>query len=204
MPGKRTGIIIAAAAVTTGLLTVIVASQTGSESAQEELDRIGIPDMRVVAEVNGYPIKADELQLTRVTSIAGGFNEVGRPLAGSDDRELLEGLIDQNLVSQAAEAAGYSVSEDDISMAVNAGIVAPLNDDEVPSDIKELLTAMLQARGVEPADVLADPGIREALRKFVLVNRYLGETGRTYEEVVSDARATADIVIHEEVLATME
>ncbi|WP_322795111.1 hypothetical protein [Tepidiforma sp.] len=172
------------------------ASPGGAETAtREAADRLrelrdgGTPDQdAVVATVNGEPITGGALEVHVATADLIG---VGTKSRG----ELLNDLIDDTLLAQAAVAAGVRVEEWEVDAAIRSGILDPLNSPETPPDIVELVNAALEARGASAATALNDQRVRAAYRGLVLRGRYLQELQKSREEVLADLRRQASIVL---------
>lgn len=56
-----------------------------------------------------------------------------------------------------------------------------------------MLTASLRAFGVDPAHLKDDPTLRDQVRNFGLIHRYITQSGRTFEDIAKEARARASI-----------
>lgn len=174
------------------------ASPGGAETAtREAAHRLresrdgGNPDKEaVVATVNGEAISSGALEVHVATAEVLGVGTKSR-------EELLNDLIDDTLLAQAAVAAGVRVEEWEVDAAIRSGILDPLNSPETPPGVVELVNAALEARGASAATALNGQRVRAAYRGLVLRGRYLQELQKSREEVLADLRRQASIVILE-------
>jgi hypothetical protein len=109
-------------------------------------------------------------------------------------------IIDGILLAQAAESAGVVVTEDDVTMAINAAIVQPLQSPDTPDEIRAVLEAAMKAAGVPVDQATKDPRMREHYRRWILANHFVFETGASPDEVLAEARADASIEVMSDVL----
>lgn len=93
------------------------------------------------------------------------------------------------------------VTEEEVSLAISSGIVEPLRSGQLPPDFGKMLRSMLAAMGTSPEKALSDPDLREAYRRFLLVQRHAVTSGVPREERLAKARANAAIETFPEVLA---
>ena len=132
----------------------------------------------------------------------GAGDATGRALSGVTPQQALDQLIDEQLLAQAAAKAGVEVSDDDVTMALKAGIVAPLDSASTPDDVKAATRAALKAAGTDEAHVPTYAPARDAYRQFLLIQRLeTVEPGLTLEQRIAKARAGADARIYPDVLA---
>ncbi len=183
---------------------LVVSAQSGSDAAVSELERIkGTPDA-VVAAVNGEEIRLRQVQVSRAASLAGVLDISAGDVKGASDAALLDRLIDQVLLGQAAERAGVAVSDEDVTQAIYAGMVHPLNAKETPEELKKVALAMLDILGLRLEDVQTDPGVRAAYRRWLTSSRYVRDSGRKPEEMIATERTKATITIDLAVLASLQ
>jgi hypothetical protein len=182
---------------------IAVQGQSGEQKASEELKKLEDKgsDDAVVAIVDGQPITRRAVDASRALGFAGAASiGSGSSLEGQSSDEILALLIDQRVVAHAAEKAGVTASDDEVTMAINAGIVEPLADTAIPAETKRALQESLRAMGVSPESATKSPEVRDAYRRFLLVHRYVLQTGRPFDSLASEARSTAQIQVFPDVL----
>lgn len=188
--------LIAVVTLTAGGSWLVAASQGGAEtSTSATADRLRtlrsggtLTDDTVVATVNGEPINRGALEVHVATADLLG-------LGGKSREELLNDLIDDALLTQAAIESGVRVEDWEVDAAIRGGILDPLNSPETPPDIVELVNSVLDARGASAATALDDDRIRAAYRGLILRGRYLQELRKSREDVLPGLRQQARIVI---------
>ncbi len=167
-------------------------AETSTSATAERLRTLrsgGTPtDDTAIATVNGEPISRGALEVHIVTAELLGLGAKSR-------EELLNDLIDDALLTQAAIEAGLRVEDWEVDAAIRSGILDPLNSPETPPDIVELVKSALDARGASAATAFEDDRIRAAYRGLVLRGRYLQELQQSREDVLPDLRQQARIVI---------
>lgn len=167
-------------------------AETSTTATAERLRALrsggAVTDDTPVATVNGERISRGALKVHVATAELMGLGAKPR-------EELLNGLIDDALLSQAATEAGVKVEDWEVDAAIRSGILDPLNSPETPPEIVELVKSALDARGASAATALEDDRIRAAYRGFVLRGRYLQELRKSRDEVLPDLRRQATIVI---------
>ena len=147
-----------------------------------------LTDDTVVATVNGEPINRGALEVHVATADLLG-------LGGKSREELLNDLIDDALLTQAAIESGVRVEDWEVDAAIRGGILDPLNSPETPPDIVELVNSVLDARGASAATALDHDRIRAAYRGLVIRGRYLQELRKSREDVLPGLRQQARVVI---------
>lgn len=166
------------------------AAEGETDAAVKALSVLSVtgPELSPVAIVNGVPITMATLRIHAVT--AGLFG-----VDSKSQQELLNGLIDSELLAQAAVKAGVEVSSDEVDGAIRSGILDPLSAKTTPKDVRDLIIETLKAQGVTPGTVLESPGVRKAYTGLVLRGRYLLQAGATSDELLPGLRESADIRI---------
>jgi hypothetical protein len=152
----------------------------------------------VVATVNGEAILVRQIRVAQALALVGVSDAVGRDLRALDDRAVVDRLIDEVLVGQAAERAGTTVTEDDVSMAIHAGMVAPISDPSTPRELRAVAEALLDLYGLTIDQVQDDVGVRAAYRRWIATNRFVAASGKSYEVIAAEERATASISVNED------
>ncbi len=188
--------LIAFVTLTAGGTWLVAASQGGAEtSTSATADRLRtlrsggtLTDDTVVATVNGEPINRGALEVHVATADLLG-------LGGKSREELLNDLIDDALLTQAAIESGVRVEDWEVDAAIRGGILDPLNSPETPPDIVELVNSVLDARGASAATALDHDRIRAAYRGLVIRGRYLQELRKSREDVLPGLRQQARVVI---------
>jgi hypothetical protein len=108
--------------------------------------------------------------------------------------DALQGLIDGELLTQAAQRTGIVVTDEEVSAAIKAGLVDPLSDPATPDDVVDLLTANLQAQGAPVGSVLSDARVREVYHGLIARGRYLAAVGKSRAEVLEELREASTII----------
>lgn len=192
-------VLIAAAVIAVGVAVGV--AQGGSDAASSELDNIANrgQDDAVVALVNGEPILRRAVDVLTAYSLLGGVSDSsGRPIDAKDKKAVLQVLIDEVVLVQAAKAAGASATEDEVTQTIKAGLVDPLADPHTPKDVVAVVRKALVAAGTNLDDLVNDPGLRDAYRRFLLLRRTPDTS--PFEVRLAEARAKAQIQVFEDVL----
>ena len=202
---NRRMIAIGAGTLVIGILSLggYAIAQTSTGDAEKSLRNIQAkgPDEAIVARVNGVPIRRRSVDIAFAVSNAANIaDSKGRPLANSDKADLLNREIDDELLAQAAEKNGIVASDDEVTMAIKAGIVDPLASPDVPENLKSLLRESLAASGVSLQNVTEDTDVRTGIRRFLLIQRYSSTSKSPRETRLAEAKASANIEIFLDVL----
>ena len=142
---------------------IVATAQSGSSAATDSLNALATkgPDTAIVAVVDGQPIYRRAIDIGFAVSAQPGVEDVsGRPLASASKEQLLEHEIEEVLLAQAAVKAGVQVSDDDVTLAINSGIVGPLTSPSTPEDVRKPALAALAAAGVTVENAVTDPTVR--------------------------------------------
>ncbi len=194
-----------AAAIMVGVLgaVAVVAAQTGSDAATDQLNKIAArgQDNAIVATVNGAAITRRAIDVQSALAMQGEFSDAaGRPIATLSQEELLDREIETVLLSQAAERAGVVVTDDEVSLSIRSGLIDPLSSPDTPAEIKRTGLAALAAAGLSLADAEQNLAMREAYHRFILLQRYAAVDKTPREQRLATAKANAKIEIHLDVL----
>lgn len=188
------GLVPAVVVIGIGLRSVR-SSDSESEIQEYFTDLARTPDAgTIVATVNGDPVYLRQLlRDLAMTRVPGATDGKGRPAASVTPEEVLEHLIDSRILALAAEASGITVTDEEIDQVITASIIAPLNDRNVPAETKETIRLAYYAQGKDPYRSLEDADIRASIRRFILTNKYVGQSGRSREELLVEARPKATV-----------
>jgi hypothetical protein len=181
----------------------VVIAQSGPDYTVIRLDELAAKgrDTRVVAVVNGVQVQRWTIDVAEAASAAGVASlPSGRALAEMSRDEILQDAIDHLLLAQEAEKAGIRVTEDEVTMAINAGIVEPLRSPDTPDEVRAVLEAMLKVSDLSVENVVSDPGIRDTYRRLVLVGRLVNQLSGERKLLLAQARAKAEIQVFPDVL----
>lgn len=197
------GLVIVAIAAASSIVAAVAVAQSGTGAAQQSLQAIASkgPDTAVVAVVNGQPILRRAIDVQQAISSAESMRDAaGRPVAGVSHEVLLDREIEEILLAQAAQKSGIVVSDADVTLAIQSGILDPLSSPSTPAEIKQLILTELKVGGVDAQTVEKDPTVRAAFRDFLLVQRYVGTSKQSRDELLAAAKQTASIQTYPAVL----
>ena len=159
-------------------------------------------DTTIVATVNGEPVTRRAVELTLAFSLINGAADAsGKPLAGVTPEQALRLLIDNSLLAQAAETHGVVATDDEVTLMINSGLIDPIAKGDYPADAAEAMKEHLKAAGTSLKDAQTNPELRAAYRKFLLLQRYVSQSGQTRDALLAQARAAATIQTFPERLA---
>ncbi|MFN0094210.1 MAG: SurA N-terminal domain-containing protein [Dehalococcoidia bacterium] len=187
---------LAAAAAVALVIWVFFGPSTEQQSVIEELATISrdpAGDL-VVATVNGEPILRRSVLIMEAVGALGPRDQAGEARAPQTREEALQKNIEQVLFAQAALREGITVTEDEVSQTIFAGLTSHLQDPE--SQVADVLRATLLALRVPEAQAATHPVIRIVYARFVLAGRFgSAHPDLTYEQRVELAKKDAVIVI---------
>lgn len=115
-----------------------------------------------------------------------------RPLTSE---QLLDVLIDRSALAIMADRSGIEVSEDDIDLYIESGVIAPLRDGTLPTDIERMTRAVYEFSGIDPLKADEDERIRAEIRDQILAGRYVMENGGDLALLAEDARSEVEIEV---------
>lgn len=193
----------AAVALAAGIGAVVATAQTdGSDVATQALQTLTArgKDDAIVATVNGVPITRRQVDVgVAIAQQPNVGDSSGRPL-GRDRSAILQQLIDDEILGQAAEAAGVTVTDDEVSMAIRAGITDPYNDPATTPAMRKLMDENFRAMGTTVDAASTDPAVRHAMRNFVLIQRFALKSGRSRADLLAAAKPSARVETFPDVL----
>lgn len=150
----------------------------------------------VVARVGGREIRLASVTGTLAFgAIPGVTTEDGSPASSLDAEAVLQQLIDTKLLAVAAEQAGITVSEDDVTRMIELSFVIPLRDGSMPEDMARLIRAYLKLAGTGEDGVVQNEAVRESFRNMLRNGRYLQQSGKTRAELLAEARQSIPVEI---------
>ena len=149
------GVLLALAVIAVSLIafSLVGAADSSMAAATSNLRALaGRANEANAASVNGEFIRERAIEIEMASA----------PLVGraSTRAEILERLINNKLLTQAALEAGIEVSEGDVSTLVSNAIIRPLAEGMLNEEEQGLILATLAAWGIELDEVLDDPGLR--------------------------------------------
>jgi SurA N-terminal domain len=194
------GLTAAVAALTTA---AIVIAQSGSDAATQSLNVLATKgaDTAVVAIVNGRQITRRSIDMEYALALQGSVDDAaGRPTANLSKDELLSREVENVLLAQAAQKAGVVVTDNEVSLAIQSGLIDPLSSPSTDPGMRQTGLAALQAAGVSISNVETDPTVRTAYRDFELIQRYASTSKESRDARLAAAKSGAEIQTFPDVL----
>lgn len=181
---------------------VIAAQSGGTGQATQQLQELGDKgsDRAVVATVNSDSITRREVDVAQALTAVDGLKGPDGAAAGQTRDEILQGLIDSRLLSQAAAKSGTRVSEDEVTAWIQNAVVGPYNAPTFPEQQRKLIDAQFRAMGTSVAQALTAPIVRAAYRRIILTSRWLNATGQDRQSILARLRGQADVQVFPAVL----
>ena len=181
------GLILIAAV---GWQSIEGSAQTPADGVTAELNslaRSGHDPKSVVARVNGRAI------LFREVAGAVAFSGTDEPNRLTWD-EALDDAVEHHLLVSAAEAAGITVTDEEIDMMVSASLHG-YDAGLLSKDEEALLDAAFAAAGTTLSEARTSDDYRAALRNMLVAGRYLSASSRDRAEVMAELRSKATIEV---------
>jgi hypothetical protein len=193
---KLMGVRVLTVGAASALSLIMVASLASSGSATTTLESTSnlLESMtlnnenRVVADVNGTKIRENTLKVHVATAELMG-------VGGNSELEILQTLVDDALIAQAAKAHGITVASWEVTAAIHAGILGPLSDPRTDAEVRRFVGVLLHLHDVSLEGASTDPELRAAYEGMILRGRYLQQIKASRAEVIGGLRAGASIVI---------
>ena len=160
-------------------------------------------DDTVVATVNGEVVTRRAVEAMIAMSLINGVGDAsGKPLAGVTAEQVLGLLVDSKVLAQAAEAHGMVVTTDEVTLMINSSLIDPIVKGLYPADRSQALQENLKAMGTNLKDAQASPELRAAYREFLLVQRYVSQSGESRSGLLAKERSSANVQTFPERLAS--
>lgn len=151
----------------------------------------------VVAYVDGTPVRLGAVAgYLAAAQFPGISDATGRTGDGLTAEEALDRLLEPRLLSAMATREGISVSEEDVTLFIRSGYLAPLDSGALSEEQKEMSRVFLELAGATPETALTNENVRSSVRTSLLAGRYESAHRDTpREQLLADARTRIPVEI---------
>jgi hypothetical protein len=155
------------------------------------------PDAAVVAIINGTAITRGWLNAVTAAAPLRSLSDPAAAENGSQ-RSLLEAMVDDEILAQAAAASGIALTDDDVTRAIQARFLAPLHG---AAGDRSAALALLAVLGEDGDTLVGDVALRHAVGNALLIEQYLIRTASDRATLLAAARprAAVNIFLREQV-----
>lgn len=196
----RRRLLLAVVAASLALVAVVASAATRGD-ADSAVDRVLEAAARgdqhvVVARVGDREIRRGSVTgYLAIGAIPAATTSDGTPASSLDADAALQLLIDAKLLALAAEGAGITVADEDVTTMIVLGLAGPLRTGAMPEEQARLVRAYLKLAGTDEDHVENDPAARESFRDMLLGGRYVQQSGRPRADLLAEARQQIPVEI---------
>lgn len=194
------GVVTLLALVTGGVIawTSVEADPASDSVVNAARTAVALGDQdEIVAYVDGDPVRlgsvAGYLAAAQFPGISDGTGRTGE---GLTPEEALDRLLEPRLLAAMATREGFAVSEDDVTLFIRSGYIAPLESGALSEEQKEMSRVFLELAGATPETALTNENVRSSVRTSLLAGRYESAHRDTpRDQLLADARTRIPVEI---------